>query len=110
MPRVTSKRSQRLSETVRATTGRPIIRRSHWPDIIILDIIILESSRTMALSQDAFIGIFAAILAADIIVIVAALVWSRVQRRERSLPPSRASSVAAGSRPNGSAAVNGGRT
>lgn len=62
----------------------------------------------MALSPDEFLGIFAAILAADIIVIVLALVWSRVQRRERSLPPSRASSVASGSRPEGLAAVNGG--
>lgn len=62
----------------------------------------------MALSPDVFLGIFAAILAADIIVIVLALVWSRVLRRERSLPPSRAASVAAGSRLEGQAAANGG--
>ena len=40
----------------------------------------------MALSQDALIGIFVAIVAADIIVIVLALLWSRVTGRERSRP------------------------
>lgn len=62
----------------------------------------------MALSQDAFIGIFAAILAADLIVIVAALVWSRVQSRERSLPPKGASAIGSGSRPNNATAASGG--
>ncbi len=62
----------------------------------------------MALSQDAFLGIFAAILAADVIVIVLALLWSRAQRRESNLPPTMGSSVAAGSRPDGSTTLNGG--
>jgi diguanylate cyclase (GGDEF)-like protein len=62
----------------------------------------------MALSQDAFIGIFAAILAADLLVIVAALVWSRVQSRELTKPRSGASSGAVGARPNGAAVTNGG--
>ena len=61
----------------------------------------------MGLSQDALIGIFVAILAADIIVIVLALVWSRVQRRERSRPATGATSGSAGARPNG-LSTNGG--
>ena len=62
----------------------------------------------MALSQDAFIGIFAAILAADLLVIVAALVWSRVQNRERDRSAASASSGKAGPRPGGTAMTNGG--
>lgn len=62
----------------------------------------------MALSQDAFIGIFAAILAADLIVIVAALVYSRVQSGDRAQPRSGASSVATGKRPGSATPGNGG--
>ena len=62
----------------------------------------------MALSQDAFLGIFAAILAADIIVIVVALLWSRVQGREAARSRAVASSAAAAPRPASVAGMNGG--
>jgi diguanylate cyclase (GGDEF)-like protein len=61
----------------------------------------------MALSQDALIGIFVVILAADIMVIVLALLWSRIQARRPSRPAPKAVTVAAG-RPNGSVGSNGG--
>jgi diguanylate cyclase (GGDEF)-like protein len=63
----------------------------------------------MALSQDALIGIFVAIVAADIIVIVLALLWSRVRGRERSRPATGAASGSAGPRPNGQS-TNGGNS
>jgi diguanylate cyclase (GGDEF)-like protein len=61
----------------------------------------------MALSQDAFIGIFAAILAADIIVIVVALLWSRVPRADRARVSNAAASVT-GRRNQVALATNGG--
>jgi diguanylate cyclase (GGDEF)-like protein len=62
----------------------------------------------MALPQDAFIGIFAAILAADLLVIVAALVWSRVQSGDGNRPRPGASAATAARRPGGATATNGG--
>jgi diguanylate cyclase (GGDEF)-like protein len=62
----------------------------------------------MALSQDALIGIFVAILAADVIIIVLALLWSRITGRERSRPATGAAHGSAGARANGSTATNGG--
>jgi diguanylate cyclase (GGDEF)-like protein len=62
----------------------------------------------MALSQDALIGIFVVILAADIMVIVLALVWSRIQARRSPRPASKAVTAPAAGRPNGSLGSNGG--
>ncbi len=62
----------------------------------------------MALSQDALVGIFATIVAADILVIVIALVWSRIQGPTRGLPSSGGSYGSTGARPKSPVTTNGG--
>jgi diguanylate cyclase (GGDEF)-like protein len=61
----------------------------------------------MDLSQDAIIGILVAIVAADIIVIVVALLWSRVEGRKPRLTATGPASGSAAVRPNGQS-MNGG--